>query len=128
MTDVLDFVLKVFEETAPLGDNFMAQLEQTTRMCIEPCLTIAGICLYSLRLFINIRNSGSSKRDPYHPVSENSMLLDIITLLDTHNLHRVPVCSIKFDNQYLMNCTGGRSNRTDSQFNYSGWSFEMVRV
>eukprot|EP00026_Physarum_polycephalum_P011251 Phypoly_transcript_11458.p1 GENE.Phypoly_transcript_11458~~Phypoly_transcript_11458.p1 ORF type:complete len:357 (+),score=44.04 Phypoly_transcript_11458:55-1125(+) len=75
MADVLDFVLKVFDETAPLGDNFMAQLEQTTRMCIEPCSTLVG----------------SSKRDKYAPVSLETPLIEAITLLDTHNLHRVPV-------------------------------------
>lgn len=75
MADVLDFVLKVFEETKPLGDNFLTQLEQNTRMCIEPCVTIAG----------------ASKRDQYHPVLEDALLIDAITLLDTHNLHRVPV-------------------------------------
>ncbi len=47
MADVLDFVLKVFEETEPLGDNFMAQLEQTTRVSIEPCITISGILFTS---------------------------------------------------------------------------------
>jgi len=75
MADVLDFILKIFDETAPLGDNFMAQLEQTTRMCIEPCSTIVG----------------SSKRDKYSPVSLETPLIEAITLLDTHNLHRVPV-------------------------------------
>jgi CBS domain-containing protein len=75
MADVLDFVLKIFEETSPLGDNFMAQLEQTTRMCIEPCSTVVG----------------SSKRDKYFPVSLETPMIDAITLLDTHNLHRVPV-------------------------------------
>jgi CBS domain-containing protein len=78
MADVLDFVLKIFEETSPLGDNFMAQLEQTTRMCIEACSTIVGL----------------SKRDKYCPVTNESPLVDAINLLDSHNVHRVPVVDV----------------------------------
>ena len=100
MTDVLDFVLKVFNETAPLGDNYMAQLEQATRMCIEPCSTIAGMLLSFffyivlscfMWFFLLTFAVGGSKRDKYCPVSLETPLFDAITLLDTHNLHRVPV-------------------------------------
>lgn len=43
MSDVLDFVVQVFEETKPLGENFMAQLEQVTRVSMEPCSTIVSM-------------------------------------------------------------------------------------